>query len=198
LNRLEFARVLQRAVVGAFIDFRKQVPDEVPYAFTLILGQAGNYLGYAVATEQGLRRVASRYAALGYRYQGWEWEEFDNIEQLSKWLHWGNPDDGWYYGDFPDRFEVSVALAALVESRAFGEEADQLEEFCTDVMGCLQTDAEWLAVKIDRLVVGVTYGCDPRDFLRTATRANEFNAVSQLWQEFCLGEDLSSRISNKD
>jgi Domain of unknown function (DUF4303) len=194
LNRSEFARVLQRAVVGALSDFQRQDPDESPYALAVILGQCGNYLGYAVATEEGLRRVASEYAAKGYRYQGWEWEEFDNLERLATWLRWANPDDGWQHRDFPDRFGVAPVLANLVEGRAFGEDAEQLEEFCTEVLAGLQSDADWLAVAGERVVVGVTFGSDPRDFLRTATRANRYGVVRELWAEHWRGEELSSKI----
>jgi hypothetical protein len=168
---------------------------ESPYALAIILGQCGNHLGYAVATEEGLRRVASQYAAKGYRYQGWEWEEFDNLERLATWLRWANPDDGWHYGDFPDRFGVARLLAALVESGAFGENAEGLEEFCTKVLTALQSDPDWISVvAADRVIVGVTSGANPRDFLRTATRANLYGVLRQLWAEHWRGEELSSKI----
>lgn len=192
MNRSEFARVLQEAVVGALSEFRWHAPDEAPYALAIILG---HYLGYAVATEERLRRVASQYAAKGYRYRGWEWEEFNEIERLATWLRWANPDDGWHYGDFPDRFGVAPLLADLVESGAFGEDAQELEEFCTEVLARLQFDADWLAVAGTRqVVVGVTAGSDPRDFLRTATRANPYSVVRQLWAEHWRGEELCSKI----
>jgi hypothetical protein len=194
LKRADFTGVLQRAVVGALNDFKRQVPDETPYALAVILGQCGNYLGYAVATEEGLRRIASQYAAKGYRYQGWEWEEFDNQERLATWLRWANPDDGWRYEDFPDRFRVAALLADLVAGEAFGEGAEELEEFCTEVLAGLQSDVDWLAVAGERMVVGVTFGEDPRDFLRTATRANRYNVVRQLWAEHWRGEELSRKI----
>jgi hypothetical protein len=152
-------------VIGALSDFRQQVPKESPYALAIILGQCGNYLGYAVATEEGLRRVAQQYAAKGYRYQAWEWEEFDNLERLGTWLRWANPDDGWHYEDFPERFEVARLLASLVERRAFGEDAEELEEFCTEALAGLQSDPDWLAVVAAyQLAVGVTSGNDPRIF----------------------------------
>jgi hypothetical protein len=195
LDRSEFAQVLQRAVVAALSEFRRQSPGECPYALAIILGQAGNYLGYTVATEEGLRRVASKYAAAGYCYQGWEWEEFDNLERLAVWLRWANPDDGWRYGDFAARFGVTRQLAALVENGAFGEDAEELEEFCTEALAALQHDLEWLSVvAADQVVVGVTFGSDPRDFLRTATRANSYSLVRQVWAEYCRCEELSNKI----
>jgi hypothetical protein len=195
LDRSEFAQILQRAVAGALGDFRQQVPDQSVYAIAVILGQCGNYLGYAIATDERLRRAATRYAEKGYRYQGWEWEEFDNLERLSTWLRWANPDDGWQYGDFHDRFGVARSLASLVESGAFGEDAEELEEFCTEALATSQSDPDWLAqVAADRVIVGVTSGSDPRVFLRTATRANRYGVVRQLWAEYWCGEELSNRI----
>jgi hypothetical protein len=195
LNRSEFAPVLQRAVVGALSDLRRQLPGESPYALAIILGQCGSYLGYAIATEEGLRRVASMYAADGYRYKGQEWEEFDNLERLGLWLRWANPDDGWHYGDFHERFGIAPSLANMVESGAFGRDAEELEEFCTAVLTSLLSDADWLGMAGESVVVGVTSGSDPRDFLRTATRANGYATVRRLWAEHWRGEELSSSIS---
>ena len=113
MDRPDFARTLRHAIVGALAEFRRRVPDESPYAFAIILGQCGDYLGYAVATEEGLRWVAAEYAARGYRDQGCGGEERDNLERLAEWLRWANPDDGWTYGDFPDGFGIAPELAIL-------------------------------------------------------------------------------------
>lgn len=90
--------------------------------------------------------------------------------------------------------ESPPVLTNLVEGGAFGEGAEELEEFCTDVLLGLQSDADWLAVADERVVVGVTFGSDPRDFLRTATRANRYGVVRKLWAEHWRGEELSSKI----
>jgi hypothetical protein len=195
LDRTAFGRNLKHAVVGALAEFRRQLPDESPYAFAIILDQCGNYLGYAVATEEGLRRVAAKYAAMGYCYQGPEWAEVDNQERFAAWLRWANPDDGWRYGDFPNTLGSADELTCLVNGGAFGVAAEELEEFCTEVLAGLKSDPAWLAVvSRARVVVGVTSGENPRDFLRTATRANEYRAVEQLWGEHWWGEELSARI----
>jgi Domain of unknown function (DUF4303) len=181
LDRPTLSLTLRRAIVGALAEFRRQAPDETPYALAIITGQCGDYLGYAIATEEGLHRVADKYAAAGYRYRGPEWEEADNRERLAEWLRWANPDDGWSYGDFADDLGITDGLAHLVRGGAFGEDAEGLEEFCTEVLAALRSDPNWLAVAAGvRIVVGVTSGEDPRDFLRTATRANDYHAVLQL------------------
>ena len=50
---------------------------------------------------------------------------------------------------------------------------------------------------IRSLILGFTYGEDPRDFLRSATRANSYPFVMQLWHEYCLSQDADSRIKRK-
>lgn len=196
MERSTFATALQEAVVNALIDFRRQVQGEHPYALSIILGQCGNYLGYAIATEEGLRKVAVRYASRGYRYQGHHGEQFDNLEQIAAWLRWANPDDGWHHLEFPEHVGIAPMLADLVTTGALGEDAADLEEFCTEVLAELQFDSHWLAATASECVVlGVTSGNDPRDFLLTATRANRFSVVRQLWAEYWRGEDLSDAIS---
>jgi hypothetical protein len=103
---------------------------------------------WATLSLPGLLRVASQYAAKGCRYQGREWEGFDNLNlgRPATWLRWATPDDAWHYGDFPERFAVAPPLASFIESGAFGEDAEELEEFCTQVLARLQSDAGWLAV----------------------------------------------------
>src|SRR5690349_5959474 len=126
--RLSFGDSLRQAILAALHEFARLHQSETPYAFALVAGQAGNYLGYAVATEQGLLRVATEYERRGYRYQGNDREQFDNREKLAIWLRWANPDDGWTYGDFPERFEVQRVLHQLRESGEFGERGEGFEE----------------------------------------------------------------------
>src|SRR5215218_2675223 len=134
-----FAGRLRKAVLGALADEHQRHPKHTPYGFAIIVGQQDN-LGYALATEQGLRRVASRYFKLGYRYRGNEWSttddwtDADHREALAKWLRWANPDDGWTYGEFAGRFRIQPALTALWDRGTLGRLGDdKLEAFCTDV-----------------------------------------------------------------
>lgn len=193
MDRVAFSTLLLQAILGAWDEFADAHALDQPYAFALIGGQAGNYVGYAVATEEGLRRIAAEYEMRGYHYQGSEWETFDNREKLSDWLRWANPDDGWMYGDFTKEFQIQDALDQLVEAGQFGENAEGFEEFCTDVLTALQQERKWQPWS-DRVVLGFTYGEEPRDFLRTATRANPYPLVRRLWAEHWRAEELSSRI----
>lgn len=61
MDRSTFEVHLRAAVIGAFRDFCDQYAAESPYAFAIIEGQCGNYLGYAIATEEGLHRVAGAH-----------------------------------------------------------------------------------------------------------------------------------------
>jgi hypothetical protein len=197
LDQLAFSLILRRAIAGALSEFLRHAPDEAPYALAVITGQCGDYLGYAVATEEGLRRVADAYFAKGYRCRKEEWEDFDDRQRLAEWLRWANSDDGWQYGDFDDDLGIPDALAHLVRGGAFGEDAERLEEFCTEVLAALRSDPVWLELTAGmRITVGVTSGEDPRDFLRTATRANDYHTVLRLWAEFGRGEELSARITS--
>lgn len=195
MDQSGFADLLREAIIGCWDEFRQQHGEETPYAFAIIGGLHANYLGYAVATEEGLRHIAADYDALGYRYQAPEWDEFDNCEELAAWLRWANPDDGWHYGDFSARFHIQPKLHQLVETGGLGKDGDDFEEFCTEVLLSLQNVPLWREQVVNQgIVVGFTYGEDPRDFLRTATRANPYPVVRRLWAETWHADSLSSRI----
>jgi hypothetical protein len=120
---------------------------------------------------------------------------FNNVDKLAVWLRWANPDDGWHYGDFPEHLDVAMHLANLVDSGVFGEDAEDLEECCTDVLSSLCSDPRWKSEFAGRPVfVGVTSGEDPRDFLRTATLANSYRRVRQLWDEYWQVDEINGRI----
>ncbi|WZO97713.1 DUF4303 domain-containing protein [Isosphaeraceae bacterium EP7] len=190
MDRAPLSDMLRAAIVHVLRDYRRQNPTETPYAFALIMGQAGAPI-YAVATEQGLRRTASKYHELGYRYRGNDGEEFDPRQKLAAWLRWANPDDGWDYGEFPGQFPIQPLLGPLLEGDEFGQDAEGLEEYFTDVLATLRGTSE-----LDSLTVGVTYGADPRDFVRTATKANTDDTVRRLLSEVSLANEVESRIKS--
>lgn len=195
MDRSQFTIQLRDAVVAALQEFRERHPTESPYAFAIIQGQCGNYLGYAIATEEGLRRVAGEYDSKGYLYEEFEGVNFDNKEKLATMLRWANPDDGWYYDDFPSRFQIQQHLAHLVNAGAFGKSAEELEEFCTDVLASLQSHPDWQLVKADHdVIVGVTEGVYSGDFIRTATRCNSFTLARRLWDEEWHANDVERRM----
>jgi hypothetical protein len=188
MERDIFALSLRQAILASWTEFLVQHANETAYALALIPGQMGHSLGYAIATEERLLRVAEKYQAEGWRYDAAEWEIFEDRQKIAEWLRWANPDDGWHFGDFPDHFEIPETLDALVEDGAFGEDVHDLEEFCTHVLAQLRSD-----IPAD-MILGVTWGEDPRDFLRTATRINGYSNVTELWQAMSISQALEGRI----
>ncbi|OWK45405.1 DUF4303 domain-containing protein [Fimbriiglobus ruber] len=194
MERAAFADELCRQIVADLRRFREAHPKETVYGYGL-LGEPGGepYLASVVATEEGLQRVAAKYQKLGYRYKGFVEERAATAGELATWLRWANPDDGWYFWGLPDHKRVRAALTALVDAGGLGGE--EFEEFCTDVLASLQTVPEWREEMTRGLVVlGFTYGSDPRDFLRTATRANPYPVVRRLWREQWKASELRPRL----
>lgn len=192
MDRAAFSAVLRNAIVAALDEFACQHPADEPYGFALVGGQCCNLACYAIASENGLRREAEYYHRLGYRYDGFFGEVWDDFEKLSSWLRWDNPDAGWYYGDFPEHFGIQTTLKRLVASEGLDEKSDDIEELCTDALASLNNEAAWR--RWSGVIVGFTYGEDPRDFLRTATRANPYFLVRKLWAEQWQADELERRI----
>jgi hypothetical protein len=192
---------LRRAIPAALDEFRQRHPAETPYAFVLIGSDSGSgdyWIGYAVATEQGLLRVASEYDQKGYKYQVNSWEVVDNQEKLAIWLRWANPDDGWTYGDFPERFGVAAAFRQAFDAGEFGEDGEGLEESCIEILASLRTRPDQVvpgeASGLGEIIVGFNSGEDPRDFLRTATLSNPYPLVRRHWEEWKRAEEIETRI----
>jgi hypothetical protein len=195
VDRTTFAETLRRGIVAALRAFREQHPSETPYAFALLGGTGVIAVGYAIATEEGLRRAADRYVQRGYRYVLFHSERPATREELATWLRWANPDDGWHIGDLPDYPGIQDELDALVRAGGLGERGRDFEEFCTDVLASLRDLPVWQEQTArGQVIVGFTYGEDPRDFLRTATRANPYPVVRRLWAETWRADELRSRI----
>jgi hypothetical protein len=199
MNRSEFAQCLRDSIVLALKQFRENHPAERPYAFTIVGGQV-NWIGYAIATEEGLNQEAKRCFEKGYRYHGCNGEIADDLERLSIWLRWENPDAGWHYGDFENSGTLHNALATLFRHDELADEDDSFEAFCADeVLAVLTSEARWSGDADNRsIIVGFTYGSDPRDFLRTATRANPYPVVEQLWAENLHSDEIDHRIKRSD
>src|SRR5262249_18466183 len=146
-------------------------------------------------TEQGLLRVALEYDRRGYRYQAHDWEQFDNREKLATWLRWANPDDGWEYGELPERFGVQAKLRDVVHSEEVGQAGAGVERVCASGVASLNDLPDWRELTGGgSVVLGITYGEDPRNFLRTATRANPYPLVQRLWAEYWYADAINPRI----
>lgn len=140
MTRQAFAISLKRAIVKSFADFRSMIPRETPYALAIIIGQSAERLGIAIATEEGLIRVAEQYAARVYCDRGHRWLELDNLELLCSWLRWANPDDGWFSVEFGSAHEISDSLSVMVRGGEFAADPDGFEEFCIEALISLRAD----------------------------------------------------------
>jgi hypothetical protein len=194
MDLVAFADELRRQIVADMRRFRAAHPEETPYAYALLGGQSPS-LGSVVATEEGLQRVAAKYVKLGWRYGNVVEPTPLTAELLAAWLRWANPDDGWYFWGLPDHEQVQAALAALIGAGGLGRGGAELEEFSTGVLASLQDMPEWREeMARGTVIVGFTHGEDPRDFLRTATRANPYPVVRRLWAETWKAEEVGRRI----
>jgi hypothetical protein len=195
MDRIAFGDALRRQVVADLRLFRAEHPGETVYAYGLLGGLAAPAVGSVVATEEGLQRVAAQYRQRGYRYRLFGEVRRAAVGELAVWLRWANPDDGWYFRGLPGWDRVQAGLVELVEQGGLGERGEEFEEFCTDVLASLRDAPSWQdEMARGPVIVGLTYGEDPRDFLRTATRANPYPLVKQLWAETWNAEELRSRI----
>jgi hypothetical protein len=101
--------------------------------------------------------------------------------------------------ELSERFGVPAAMRQLLDAGEFGEDGEGFEEFCTGVLAPLNDLLGWR--ELTRLtgapvVVGFTYGEDPRDFLRTVTRANPYPLVRRLWGEYWQADEFNPKIQH--
>lgn len=189
-----FAQRLHDAIIVSVKEFSDAYPTETPYAYAIIPVQVGDYLMYAIATEQRLLQTSERYESLGYKYTG-SVEGISNLETITTWLRWANPDDGWKFNDFPERFEITQNLTILVKEGEFGEDGVEVYDFCVEVLAKLSSDPEWQAVQTKgEIVVGVTFGEDPGDFFYSASQSNPEPLLKKLQTEYQEGEAFSKNI----
>lgn len=187
-----FSITLNDSVIASFSRFVREHPTERPYGLAIITGQSCNYLGFAVATEEGLARAAKEYAECGYCYDAHEWEDYDLEEKLRIWLRWANPDDGWYYEDFNDPDALQPFLNRF---RDHDDCNELLESRCIDAFRVLVCGREWRELtSCSGTIIGLTEGEDPDDFLRTSTMINEYAVVKQLWMEYWQAREIDGRI----
>lgn len=185
---------LHAACLQALNDYRREQPAETIYAFALLAGQGGNYLGYQLMTEDLLKNVASEYYENGYRHE--RAKDDEQLQRLCEWMRWQNPDDDWYSDDFDESFALDKDFQKLVyRQKAFGEDAENLVEFCCDdVMATLHDNPAWRAQpELHSIILGVV--SDEAEFFTCCVRCNPFRLATQLFDEKFLSEELDRSIS---
>ncbi|HEX8913969.1 MAG TPA: hypothetical protein VF796_16590 [Humisphaera sp.] len=192
----DLAARLRASVVGAMTRFRRARPAERPYALAVLVGQDARRIWCAVATEEGLRETVAEYRRLGYRHHDFEGDESDDqAGLLAAWLRWANPDDGWRHVELDDGDALGDALGHAFQGDAL---TPAFEAFMTDVvLASLRHEPGWLAVGRS-VIAGYTSGQDPADFVRSATRANDHQAVATMWGEWRRGETVGRSVRPPD
>ena len=194
----EFTPILRNAIIAAVKQYCDENPTETPYGLAIIPGQLCNYLMFAIATEERLLETAGSYEASGYKYNG-TIEGKTNLEILTAWLRWANPDDGWKFGEFPAESGIADNLNAVVEEEEFADDLDEFVAYCNEVLATLWDDPDWKSLQNKgEIVVGVTWGEDPNDYVWSAEECNPKHLVDKLQEEFNQCEKLSDDIARAD
>jgi hypothetical protein len=113
--------------------FRREHPTEKVYGLKFIISTDDASLIPTIATEEGLTRVAEKYARRGYTAR-----EGDTLATLRTYLRWANPDDGWYFlrGD-PKLDEASKLLDDAQEQRLIRSAKKSMEKLALETLRAL-------------------------------------------------------------
>ena len=173
---------LKNAILNELETFVKNHASDTVYGMAMVMGQLGNYLGLAFATENGLEKISTKY--LNHKTSNWQEQRlYTDIENLKTWLKWANPDDGWHYVDFSEKHCIDKYLEELTKEISAEEINKEIEKNCIQALQNKEFE------KFD-IIFGITYGEDPDDFLRTATQINTLEKVKQLWRDTKAAREL--------
>jgi hypothetical protein len=194
-----FRNRLHEAILHSLNVYRQEHSTETIYAFALVGGQCGNYLGYQLMTEQRLDSVAEYYYEQGYRHKYTSDNAEEQLQKIRTSMRWQNPEDDWHMDDFADSFEIRQSFEELVyRKNAFGEDARHLVEFCCDdVLASLHQFDEWRRnSELHSIILGVQ--SDEADFFTCCVRCNPFHLATKLWHERFTGNELDRSIKPQD
>jgi Domain of unknown function (DUF4303) len=131
---LEQARTALSAGTRKTLDeFRRTHPQEKVYGLKFIISTDDASLIPTIATEEGLTRVAEKYARLGYSAR-----EGDTLTTLRTFLRWANPDDGWYFLRGDSKIDEAEELLHEAERNKIIRNAKQaMENLALEVLRAL-------------------------------------------------------------
>lgn len=192
-----FGRILEALASGVhefLAEFRAAWPGETMYSLLFELPCEGTHAHAAVATEEGLARIAEKYASKGYRISDGE-----TLTALRIWLRWAGPEDGWFQGNETHCFDrVSNLLDEAFAAKYMEMFDGQLNDLALatlrdlDVRGVFGSTAER-----ERIVLGMCYiGGDNSDeeFLEWAERVNPPAVIERLRREMDESRAMAERI----
>lgn len=177
-----FTALLKQTILNEIAHFKKENANNSIYGLAIIMGQAGNYLGLAFATANGLEKIAAEY----FRPDETDWKRqrlYSNIENLKQWLKWANPDDGWHYIYFTEKSRIDEYLEKMISEVHPHDIDTAIEKGCIEILRCMEFQ------EMD-IVFGITHGENPEDFLKTATMINTYEKVKQLWADTLRSNEL--------
>jgi hypothetical protein len=194
-----FASIREALAAGVrdfLTEFRAAWPGETMYGFLFELPCEGTHAHAAAATEEGLIRVADRYASRGYRAK-----TGDTPTVLRTWLRWAGPEDGWYQGNDTNAFLRASQLLDDAFAAGFMKSFDgQLNDLALAALRDLDALGEFgSGADRERVVLGMCYiGGDNSDeeFLGWAKRVNPPAVMKRLRRELTesgAAGELSSR-----
>jgi hypothetical protein len=193
-----FARIQDALATGAqaFLgNFRSTLPGETMYSFLFELPCEGTHAHAAVATEEGLIRVAEKYAGWGYRAK-----DGDTAVALRTWLRWAGPEDGWFQGGDMDCFvTVSDAVDEAVAAGHMEPFDGQLNTLALAALRAMDARGVFgVGIERDMVVLGMCYiGGDNSDeeFLGWAEEVNPPAVMSRLRREIKESRATDERIA---
>jgi hypothetical protein len=151
---------------------------------------------YAVAgTEEGLTRIAEKYAAMGYQAKSG-----DTLTLLRKELRWGSPEDGWYSRYDAPFFDRANKLLSKARDGGLVKMFDgTLNRVCLAALRELNKGRAFGEPRArKRPIIGICYvGGDnsEKEFLGWAERVNPPSAISRLRIEMAEGYAASKEIT---
>lgn len=169
-------KAVEKGLKDAVHAYRAQHPDHDIYAIALVPSSLGDWVHGAIATEQGLDKVAESYARDGVPK-----------DVCRNWLRWANPDDGWHQDTASHFEEASKALTAAME-------AELLEEFDERISQILIQTLKNLAGQWgEDLILGLTHGEDPQEYIYWAEQVNAPEHFKKMSAEFKAARELEER-----
>jgi hypothetical protein len=155
------------------------------YSFTFVAAPEGTSVSCAFATEEGLTDIATYY--VNQRRSGSKVNTID-MERLA--LRWLNPDEGWHYYFFDDVFNAFWLEPFTNKDLELFD--GSTESICMDVLKQLNMMHIFgRGAKRDSIIIGLTYGCDPDDFLKFAQHVNPPIAYGKMCDEIRAGCKIS-------
>jgi hypothetical protein len=167
---------LLKATIETIKKFKVEHQGEELYSFTFVAPAEGTSVCCAFATEEGLTDIATDYVNNSASARG------NTIDRQRMSLRWLNPDEGWHYYFFDDSFcEFWLYPFTNKELLLFD---GSTETICLEVLKQLNMmNVFGSGTERDSIVIGLTYGSDPDDFLKFAGNVNSLVAYGKMCDE---------------